>query len=155
MGSENQSFTKQSGVRFAKSMVPDPTRHHLMGYASFRYEGQAKEKGNHLFFSQPVPYSEDVEFRWGQVGSENQSFIKQVGVCFAKSMVPDPTRHHLMGYASLGWAGKASEKGNICPFLKPISHLREALSKYGEFDSAWRQNRPKMLSLSRMENGRP
>ena len=33
------------------------------------------------------------------MGSENQSFSKQVGVCFEKVTVPDTTRHHLMGNA--------------------------------------------------------
>ena len=119
-------------------------------------QGQASEMGNHLFFSLPVPDSEeDVEFRWGQVGSENQSFTKQSGVCFGKSTLPDPTRHHLTESALLNVRDRLRKRQMFVLFLSESPHPREALSKYGESDSAWRQNRPKMLSLSRRENGRP
>ena len=89
------------------------------------------------------------------MGSENQSFTKQVGVCFGKSTVPDPTRRHLTESALLNVRDRLRKREIICSFPEPMLCSRDVLSKYGEFDSIWRQNRPKMLSLSRMENGRP
>ena len=70
------------------------------------------------------------------MGSENQSFSKQSGVCFEKVMVADPTRHHLIRNAALDeW--KSLWKREIMPFfLEPMPYLGEALSKYRESDSA-------------------
>ena len=70
------------------------------------------------------------------MGSENQSFSKQVGVCFEKVTVPDPTRHHLMGNAFPNeW--QSLRQREIMPFfLEPMPYPGEALSKYGESDSA-------------------
>ena len=63
-------------------------------------------------------------------------------------MFPDPTRHHLMGVPSPD-ERKSLRKRAITPFFRSQCRVpKEVLSKYGESDSAWRQNCTKMLSLS-------
>lgn len=76
------------------------------------------------------------EFRWSQVGSENQSFTKQVGVCFEKVTVPAPTRHHLIGNAALDEWKSLWKREIMLFFWEPMPYSEEALSKYGESDSA-------------------
>ena len=58
------------------------------------------------------------------MGSENQSFSKQVGVCFEKVTVPDPTRHHLMGNAFPNEWQSLRQRG-IMPFFRSQCRIPE------------------------------